>query len=202
MKEKYRKRALLLSIATVGYNLVEGVAAVTVGLLTNSSALFSFGLDSFTESLSGSVMIWRFGKERSEEDEERIEQKAQKLVAYTFFILGAFVLYDAVSQLIAHEEPEKSLFGIVVAVLSLIIMPALTLAKYRTGKLLKSKSLIADSKQTLACVIMSATLLVGVGLNYFFGLWWADPVAAIAIAIMLFHEGKEALEGDEDEDAE
>lgn len=202
MKEKYRKRALMLSIATVGYNLVEGVAAVTVGLITNSSALFSFGLDSFTESLSGSVMIWRFGKERSEEDEERIEQKAQKLVAYTFFILGAFVLYDAITALLFQEEPEKSLFGIVVAVLSLIIMPALMLAKYRTGKLLKSKSLIADSKQTLACVIMSATLLLGVGLNYFFGLWWADPVAAIAIAIMLFHEGKEALEGEEDEDAE
>ena len=141
MKEKYRKRALMLSIATVGYNLVEGVAAVTVGLITNSSALFSFGLDSFTESLSGSVMIWRFGKERSEEDEERIEQKAQKLVAYTFFILGAFVLYDAITALLFHEEPEKSLFGIVVAVLSLIIMPALMLAKYRTGKLLKSKSL-------------------------------------------------------------
>ena len=199
MKEKYRKRALLLSIATVGYNVVEGVAAVTVGLLTNSSALFSFGLDSFTESLSGSVMIWRFGKERSEEDEERMEQKAQKLVAYTFFILGAFVLYEAITQLIAHEEPEKSLFGIVVAVLSLIIMPSLMLAKYRTGRLLKSKSLIADSKQTLACVIMSATLLIGVGLNYFFGLWWADPLAAIAIAILLFHEGKEALEGEEDE---
>ncbi len=202
MKDKYRKRALLLSIATVGYNLIEGVAAVAMGVITNSSALFSFGLDSFTESLSGSVMIWRFGKERNEEDEERIEQKAQKLVAYTFFILGAFVLYDAVSQLLAHEEPDKSLFGIVVAVLSLVIMPALMLAKYRTGKLLKSKSLVADSKQTLACVIMSATLLLGVGLNYFFGIWWADPVAAIAIAIMLFHEGKEALEGDEDEDAE
>ncbi len=200
MKEKYRKRALLLSIATVGYNVVEGVAAVTVGLLTNSSALFSFGLDSFTESLSGSVMIWRFGKERSEEDEERMEQKAQKLVAYTFFILGAFVLYEAITQLIAHEEPEKSLFGIVVAVLSLIIMPSLMLAKYRTGRLLKSKSLIADSKQTLACVIMSATLLIGVGLNYFFGLWWADPLAAIAIAVLLFHEGKEALEGEEDEE--
>ncbi len=111
-------------------------------------------------------------------------------------------MYDAITALIAHEEPEKSLFGIVVAVLSLIIMPALMLAKYRTGKLLNSKSLIADSKQTLACVIMSATLLLGVGLNYFFGLWWADPVAAIAIAIMLFHEGKEALEGEEDEDDE
>ena len=200
MKETYRKRALLLSIATVGYNIIEGVAAVTVGLLTNSSALFSFGLDSFTESRSGSVMIWRFGKQLSEEEEERIEQKAQKLVAFTFFILGAFVLYEAITQPVAREEPEKSLFGIAVAVLSLIIMPALMLAKYRTGKLLKSKSLIADSKQTLACVIMSATLLLGVGLNYFFGLWWADPIAAIAIAIMLLLEGKEALEGEENEE--
>lgn len=198
MKEKYRKRALWLSIATVGYNIIEGVAAIAVGIITNSSALLSFGLDSFTESLSGSVMIWRFGKQRSEEQENRIEEKAQKLVAYTFFVLGAFVLYEAVTKLVSHEEPEKSLFGTVVAVLSLLIMPALMLAKYRTGKLLKSKSLVADSKQTLVCVIMSGTLLLGVGLNYFFSWWWADPVAAIAIAIMLFHEGKEALETDED----
>ena len=195
MKERYRKKALLLSFATVGYNLVEGVVAVLVGIATNSSALLGFGLDSFIESLSGSAMIWRFGKNRSEEDEERVEQKAQKLVAYTFFILGAYVLFDASKQLITHQEPEKSLFGIVVAVLSLLIMPALTLAKYRTGKQLKSKSLIADSKQTLACVIMSVTLLLGVGLNYIFGLWWADPIAGITIALLLFHEGKEALEG-------
>lgn len=195
MKERYRKKALLLSFATVGYNLVEGVVAVLVGIATNSSALLGFGLDSFIESLSGSVMIWRFGKNRSEEDEERVEQKAQKLVAYTFFILGVYVLFDASKQLITHQEPEKSLFGIVVAVLSLLIMPALTLAKYRTGKQLKSKSLIADSKQTLACVIMSVTLLLGVGLNYIFGLWWADPIAGITIALLLFHEGKEALEG-------
>ncbi len=198
MKEKYRKKALLLSFATVGYNLVEGVAAVAVGVVTNSSALLGFGLDSFIESLSGSVMIWRFGKDRSEEEEERVEQKAQKLVAYTFFILGAYVLFDASKQLLGHQEPEKSLFGIVVAILSLLIMPSLMLAKYRTGKQLKSKSLIADSKQTFACVVMSVTLLLGVGLNYFFGLWWADPVAGIAIAVLLFHEGKEALEDKED----
>ncbi len=199
MKEKYRKKALLLSFATVGYNLIEGIAAVSVGVVTNSSALLGFGLDSFIESLSGSVMIWRFGKSRTEADEERVEQKAQKLVAYTFFILGAYVLFDASKQLLTHQEPEKSLFGIVVALLSLFIMPALTLAKYRTGKQLKSKSLIADSKQTLACVIMSVTLLFGVGLNYVFGFWWADPVAGIAIAILLFHEGKEALEGEEED---
>ena len=198
MKEKYRKKALLLSFATVGYNLVEGVVAVLAGVTTNSSALLGFGLDSFIESLSGSVMIWRFGKNRSEEDEERVEEKAQKLVAYTFFILGFYVLFDASKQLLTHQEPEKSLFGIVVALLSLLIMPALTLAKYRTGKQLNSKSLIADSKQTLACVVMSVTLLLGVGLNYLFGYWWADPIAGIAIAILLFHEGKEALEGEEE----
>lgn len=199
MKDEYRKRALLLSIGTVGYNLVEGVVSVVVGIATNSSALLGFGLDSFIESLSGSVMIWRFGKKRSDEDEERVEQVAQKLVAYTFFILGAYVLFDASKQLLTHQEPEKSLFGIVIALLSLLIMPALTLAKYRTGKQLKSKSLIADSKQTLACVIMSVTLLLGVGLNYLFGFWWADPLAGIAIAILLFYEGKEALEGEEED---
>ena len=197
IKEEYRKRALLLSVVTVSYNLIEGVVAVAVGIATNSSALLGFGLDSFIESLSGSVMIWRFGKNRSDEDEERVEQVAQKLVAYTFFILGAYVLFDASKQLLTHQEPEKSLFGIVIALLSLLIMPTLTLAKYRTGKQLKSKSLIADSKQTLACVIMSVTLLIGVGLNYLFGFWWADPAAGIAIAILLFYEGKEALEGEE-----
>jgi len=144
-------------------------------------------------------MIWRFGKPRDFEDEERVEQKARKLVAYTFFILAAYVFYDATSQLLAREEPEKSLFGIVIAVLSLLIMPSLAVAKRRTGEQLKSKSLIADSQQTFACVIMSGTLLLGVGLNYAFGLWWADPVAGIAIGLLLLHEGKEALEEEEDE---
>lgn len=194
MKEQYRKKALWLSIATVGYNVVEGIAAVTVGIATRSSALLGFGLDSFIESLSGSVMIWRFGKERTDEDEERVEKIAVKLVAYTFFILGAYIFFDAGKQLLLHEVPEKSLFGVVVAVLSLLIMPALMLAKYRTGKQIGSKSLVADSKQTLACIFMSVTLLLGVGLNYLFGIWWADPVAGLVIAVMLLYEGKETLE--------
>ena len=197
MKEKYRKKALWLSVATVGYNVIEGIAAVTAGIATRSSALLGFGLDSFIESLSGSVMIWRFGKERTDEDEERVEKIAVKLVAFTFFILGAYILFDAGKQLLQHEVPEKSLFGIVVAVLSLLIMPALMLAKYRTGKQIGSKSLVADSKQTLACVFMSVTLLLGVGLNYLFGLWWADPVAGLVIAVMLLYEGKETLEGED-----
>ena len=197
MKEKYRKKALWLSVVTVGYNVIEGIAAVTVGIATRSSALLGFGLDSFIESLSGSVMIWRFGKERTDEDEERVEKIAVKLVAFTFFILGAYILFDAGKQLLQHEVPEKSLFGIVVAVLSLLIMPALMLAKYRTGKQIGSKSLVADSKQTLACIFMSVTLLLGVGLNYLFGIWWADPLAGLVIAVMLLYEGKETLEGED-----
>jgi cation diffusion facilitator family transporter len=198
MKETYRKRALLLSVATVGYNVIEGIAAVTIGMITNSSALVAFGLDSFTESLSGSVMIWRFGKNRDDEDETKAERRALKLVGYTFFILGAYVLFEAGKQLFGQEAPDKNLFGIVVAVLSLIIMPALMRAKYTVGKQLGSKSLVADSKQTLACIIMSGVLLLGVGLNYLFGIWWADPVAGVIIALLLFHEGKEAFESDED----
>lgn len=198
MKETYQKRALLLSAATVGYNVIEGIAAVTIGMITNSSALVAFGLDSFTESLSGSVMIWRFGKNRDDEDETKAERRALKLVGYTFFILGAYVLFEAGKQLFGQEAPDKNLFGIVVAVLSLIIMPALMRAKYTVGKQLGSKSLVADSKQTLACIIMSGVLLLGVGLNYLFGIWWADPVAGVIIALLLFHEGKEALESDED----
>lgn len=198
MKEKYRIRAFWLSAATVGYNVIEGIAAVTVGLITNSTALLAFGLDSFIESLSGSVMLWRFGKRREGDDETKAERRALKLVAYTFFILGAYVLFDAGMQLFEQETPDKSLFGIVVAILSLLIMPALMRAKYNTGKKLGSKSLVADSKQTFACIIMSATLLIGVGLNYFFGIWWADPVAGIAIALLLIHEGKETLENEED----
>lgn len=199
MKQKYRKRALWLSAATVSYNIFEGIAAVTVGIITNSSALLAFGLDSFTESLSGGVMIWRFGKNRIGDDERKAERKALKLVGYTFFILGTYVLFEAGKQLIEQEVPDKSIFGIVVAVLSLIIMPALMRAKYNTGKQLGSKSLVADSMQTLACIVMSGTLLLGVGLNYLFGIWWADPVAGIVIALLLFHEGREALE-DEDID--
>lgn len=199
MKEKYRKRAVWLSIATVGYNVIEGIAAVIVGIITNSTALLAFGLDSFIESLSGSVMIWRFGKSREGADEHKAEQRALKLVGYTFFILGAYILFEGGKQLFEQEVPDKSLFGIVVAILSLIIMPALMRAKYKTGKQLGSKSLVADSKQTFACIVMSGTLLLGVGLNYLFGIWWADPLASIVIALLLFHEGKEALEGDEDE---
>ena len=194
---RLHKRAIILSYITVVYNIIEGVVSLLAGFLTGSIALFGFGLDSFVESLSGGVMIWRFRKHGkiSEEEEERVERKATRLIAYTFFILAAYVLYESVKKLVLQEIPDPSLFGIIIAIVSIITMPALFYMKYRTGKAIKSKSLIADSKETLACVFLSLALLIGLGLNYIFGFWQADPVVGIIIVIYLSREGYEILKG-------
>jgi len=178
MKLQPYKKALYLSYFTVGYNIVEGIVSILFGLMAGSIALVGFGSDSFVESLSGSVMIWRFRKHGkiSKEEEERIEKKATKFVAVTFFILGAYVFYESIKKLIIQEKPEPSIIGILIAIASLIVMPVLFYMKYRTGKAINSKSLVADSKQTLACLFMSVSLLVGLSLNYLFGIWQADPL--------------------------
>lgn len=166
--------------------------------MIGSVSLVGFGLDSFVESLSSSVLIWRFRKHSdTPEEEEQVEQKATKLIAYTFFILGAYVLYESGKKLYLHEAPEQSLLGVVIAGLSISIMTFVWRRKYELGKLMHSDSLIADSKQTLACIFMSFTLLAGLGLNYLFGLWWTDAVTGIIIAGFLFKEGTESFIGDE-----
>ena len=189
------KKAFILSLFTVVYNLLEGVISIIAGTLSGSIALTGFGLDSFVESLSGGIMIWRFRGlgNLSHEDEERMEAKAAKLVAYTFFILGVYVLYESFKKLILREMPEPSIFGLIIAVVSLVVMPVLFLMKYRIGKSIDSRSLVADSKQTLACCFMSIALLFGLGLNYIYGIWWADPVAGLIIVVFLMREGYEIL---------
>ncbi len=191
MSTHLNKKALILSYITVGYNIIEGIVSIAAGTFANSIALISFGIDSFIESLSGSVMIWRFRKHNllNEEQVEKMEQKAIKLVGYSFIILGLYVLYESGSKLYLQEKPEQSLLGIVIAVLSLIIMPFLAYMKYSTGKKLNSKSLVADSKQTYVCTIMTITLLIGLGLNFFYGIWWTDPAAGLIISLFLFKEG-------------
>ncbi len=189
------RRALSLSYFTVGYNISEGVVSIVAGLLADSIALVGFGLDSFVESLSGGVMIWRLRKygKISEEEEERVEKKAVKFVAYTFFILGAYVLYESVEKLYVHEIPDPSVLGIIIAVISIIVMPILFYLKYQTGKSMGSRSLVADSKETLACVFLSGALLIGLGLNYLYGFWQADPIVGLVIVIYLAKEGHTAL---------
>lgn len=192
--DKYRL-GLLLSYVTVGYNIVEGIISVVVGAATGSVALVGFGLDSFIESLSGSVMIWRLSKHGkiSHEEEEAVEARAANLVGATFFILAAYILYEAIGRLIDREAPDASLVGIVVAVLSLLVMPWLAYLKNKTGKEAGIHSLVADSKQTFVCVLMSVALLVGVAANYIFGIWWLDPIAALFFVIILVKEGYSAI---------
>ena len=195
MSVNLHKKALSLSYFTVGYNIIEGIVSIFAGVLAGSIALIGFGLDSFVESLSGGVMIWRFRKhgQMSEEEEERIEAKAVRLIAYTFFILGAYVLYESVKKLYLQEMPAPSLFGIIIAIVSIIVMPVLFYMKYRTGKTINSRSLVADSKQTLVCCILSVALLIGLGLNYLYGFWQADPIVGLVTVIFLVREGYLAL---------
>ena len=195
MNSRLHKRALWLSYFTVGYNILEGIVSVFAGSLAGSIALIGFGLDSFVESLSGSVMIWRFRKsgKMSEEEEEKVERRAARLIGYSFFILGAYVLYESGKKLYLREIPEPSLLGIIVAVASMIVMPILYYMKYQTGKEIGSRALIADSKETLACTFLSLALLTGLVLHYLYGLWQADPIVGLIIVISLIKEGYETL---------
>ena len=202
MAPELHRRALLLSYFTVSYNIVEGILSLLAGSMAGSIALIGFGLDSFVESLSGMVVIWRFrlhGK-ISEEEEEKAEQKAERFIGYTFFILALYVLYESIKKLYLGEITAPSLFGIIIAIVSLITMPILFLLKYRTGRRIGSRSLIADSKETLACSFLSLGLLAGLGLNYFLGLWRADPIIGLVIVGYLVKEGWETLSFGEEEE--
>jgi divalent metal cation (Fe/Co/Zn/Cd) transporter len=197
VKAELHKKALSLSYFTVGYNIIEGFLSILASSLSGSIALLGFGLDSFVESFSGLIMIWRFKKKRLPQEEEKIEKRAVRLVGYTFFILAFYVTFESIKKLYQFEAPNPSILGIIIATFSIIIMPILSHMKYQTGKLLKSKSLIADSKETLACVTLSIALLIGLGLNYFSGLWQADPVIGLIIVAFLIREGYESFIGEE-----
>lgn len=190
-----RKQALYLSYGTVGYNILEGIVSLIAGYGAGSIALIGFGLDSFVESLSGSILIWRFRSAAtlSKEEEKKREKQATRGVAYTFFLLGIYVLYESVTKLYFQEIPEPSLLGILIALLSLIAMPLLFFLKQRTGREMRSMSLLADSKQTLACAFLSFTLLIGLGMNYWFGVWQADPLIGLIIVFYLLKEGYTTL---------
>lgn len=195
MIQNLRKKAFILSIFTVCYNIIEGIVSIIAGVLSNSISLKGFGIDSFIESISGAMMIWRFKKfdKITKEEEEKVEKIAQRLVAISFFILSVYILYESISKLYFKEITKPSKLGLIIILMSIIVMPILFYFKYKTGRSLGSKSLIADSKETLACIFLSAAVLFGITLNFFFGFWQADPIAGILIAIYLIIEGIKAL---------
>jgi divalent metal cation (Fe/Co/Zn/Cd) transporter len=195
-RAQLNRRSLHLAYATAGYNLLEGVVAVTAGAAASSTALLGFGLDSFVEVSSALVVIWQF-RSRVPENRERL---ALRMIAVSFFALAAWVTVDAVRALLGSEQAETSLVGIGIAAVSVVVMPLLVWAKRRTGRELGSATVVADSMQTMLCTYLSAIVLVGLVLNATLGWWWADPVAALVIAAVAVREGVEAWRGEQCDD--
>jgi divalent metal cation (Fe/Co/Zn/Cd) transporter len=191
------RRGLRLEYLTVGWNVVEAIVAMASGLVAKSIALVGFGLDSTVEIFAAGVVIWQL-RGVSEEREER----ALRLIGWSFFALAAYVAVQAARDLVIGAEARESAVGIGLAVASFIAMPVLGVAKRHTGRRLDSPTLVADSAETLLCAYLSAVLLAGLVLNATAGWWWADPIAAVGIAGLALREGREAWEGHEAEGEE
>lgn len=194
------RHALHLEYLTVGWNVVEGVIAVAAALAAGSVALLGFGIDSFVESASGAVLIWRLLAERTAADHraiERLDRRAHQLVGATLFLLAAYVAVDAGLALWNRERPEPSPVGIVLTAISMAVMVWLARAKRRAASGLGSQALAADAFQTTACFWLSVITLIGIGLNAALGWWWADPAAALGMTVFLVREGSEAWRGED-----
>jgi divalent metal cation (Fe/Co/Zn/Cd) transporter len=205
-KELLHRKALRLEYFTVGYNAFEAIASIIAGKIAGSISLVGFGLDSIVESLSGLVMIWRLRKHGriDKDEEERIERRAKKFVGLTFFLLALYVLVESVRKIVLRQTPDPSIPGIVIAVLSLIIMPLLAGRKMNIGKEIKMGSLIADAKETVVCSFLSLALLIGLVTRMAFDFRLADPIVGLIIVVYLLKEGCELLfeQEEEDEDKE
>ena len=191
--------ALFLVILTIIYNVIEAVISIWSGLAANSIALLGFGFDSIIEFLAAGILIWRLLKEKNgadKEELERVEHRTLQFVGITFFILAAYVLFEASSTLFHQEAPKESLLGIIIAVLSLIIMPILAWFKLKAADHIGSAALRAEAKETIACTYLSFTLLLGLTLNATLQWWWADPTVALFMVPWLIKEGMEGLNGE------
>ena len=187
-----RRRIRWLVAASIAYNVVEAVVAISAGTVASSTALVGFGLDSVVEVASAAVLAWQFGAA----DPHRREKAALRLIAWSFFALAAYVTVESVRALFGSKEADHSPVGIGLAAVSLLVMPVLSTAQRRAGRQFGSASAVADSKQTLLCTYLSAVLLVGLLVNAMLGWWWTDPVAALVIATVAVKEGREAWRGD------
>ncbi|MEU3443740.1 cation transporter [Streptomyces griseoincarnatus] len=193
-REALSRRIRFLVAATITYNVIEAIVAITAGTIASSTALIGFGLDSVIEVSSAAAVAWQFSASDHTVREAR-EQRTLRIIAVSFFALAVYVTFDAVRALNGTGEAERSVPGIVIAALSLAVMPFLSAAQRTAGRELGSASAVADSKQTLLCTYLSAVLLVGLVLNATLGWSWADPIAALAIAGIAVKEGRDAWQG-------
>ncbi len=190
-RDRLRRRAYWLEYASMAWMAAEAAVAVTAGVLASSIALTGFGLDSVIELFAAAVVIWQL---RGGEHGQQRETRAVRLIGVTFFALALYLAAEGIRDLAAHARPGRSAAGLAVAGAALVVMPALAVAKRRTGRALGNRTLIADSAETAFCAFTSAATLAGVALNTGLGWWWADPAAALVIAALAVREGLEAWE--------
>lgn len=194
------QHALRLEYFTVAWNIIEGVVAICAAVMAGSVALLGFGIDSFVETASGLILVWRLRAENSQTtgaEMERLDRQAHRLVGGSLFGLAAYIAFDAGKALFLRERPQSSALGIAITSLSMGVMWWLAREKRRAAKALGSRALEADSFQTTACWWLSLTTLIGIGLNAALGWWWADPAAALAMTYFLIKEGLEAWRNEE-----
>ena len=192
VRRRLGRRAQLLAAASVAYNVVEAVIAITAGIVAGSVALVGFGLDSVVEVSSGLIILWQF-RHAMPETRERL---ALRLMAVSFFALATYVAVESTRALVLGTDPDPSPVGIGLAAASLVVMPVLSWAQRRTGRSLGSDAVVADSTQTLLCTYLSAVLLAGLLLNATLGWSWADPIAGLVIAAIAVKEGRDAWRGE------
>ena len=188
------RRARWLSWASLGYMTLEGAIALIAGIVAGSIALTGFGIDSAIEGVASLIVVWRFTGSRLLS--EHAEERAQKLVAISFFLLAPYITVEAVRDLIGSDQPEASWVGVGLAASSIVLMPMLGIAKRRIGERIGSPATAGEGAQNLLCAYMAVALLVGLGGNALFGVWWLDPVAALVIAGLAVNEGIEAWRGE------
>ena len=193
-RERLVRRARLLAWLGVGWHGIEAAIAVGAGLVAGSIALIGFGADSLIESVAGIILLWRFATSRVHSEDA--ERRAQKLIGLSFYVLAAYVGFEAVRSLLTGERPDASWMGIGLAAVTLATMPPLAIAKGRIGEKLGSSATKSEGQQNMLCAYLSAALLVGLGANALFGLWWADPVTALLIAGVAVREGRESWRGE------
>jgi divalent metal cation (Fe/Co/Zn/Cd) transporter len=194
-RQQIAQRGKRLEYFTIAWNTLEGLVAVLAGAVAGSISLVGFGIDSFIEVTSGVTLLWRMSVDADVHRRERNERLALRIVGVCFVALAAYIGYEAIADLIGTKEPAASLAGIILAIVSLIVMPLLSRAKRRVGAALGSAAMHADAKQTEFCTYLSAILLAGLVVNRIFGLWWADPVAALIMVPIIAKEGYDGLQG-------
>lgn len=190
------RHGLRLNYLTLGYNVLEAVASIVAGLVAGSVALVGFGFDSAIEVTAAGAAQWRLRADLATDRRERVERATVRVIGWCFLTLAAYVLYDSGRTLWLRERPERSVAGIVILALSVVIMPLLARAKRRVARGLSSRALEADAMQTSLCAYLSAIALAGVALNAIAGWWWADPVAAVVMVPIIVREGLEGIRGE------